>query len=257
MSGENYHDDIWGMIYDQYNNNDRHKKHLEYYLKNAVQKGGRTLECGCGTGMILLPIHEKGVEISGFDISPVMIDKLLEKGPEDLKADVSVQELTDFCYDRRFDLIIIPNRTLNHLEDESQIRLCFKNIYRHLNKDGLLIFDMFNPHIELYVDDSEYRLWNEYMLDKGVKVTHFFKRQFDFEKKIITMHNRFKYSTGEDRCTVTRSFWVIKDTLKKHLSEAGFAEIDFFSNFDEDKFSDESMDIVCRALKHSGEECLV
>jgi SAM-dependent methyltransferase len=40
---------------------------------------GRCLEIGVGTGRIALPLHRSGVPMAGIDISPKMVDRLVEK----------------------------------------------------------------------------------------------------------------------------------------------------------------------------------
>ena len=40
---------------------------------------GRCLEIGVGTGRIALPLHRSGVPMAGVDISPKMVDRLVEK----------------------------------------------------------------------------------------------------------------------------------------------------------------------------------
>src|SRR5712664_837867 len=40
---------------------------------------GRCLEIGVGTGRIGLPLHNAGIEMAGVDISPLMVQRLVEK----------------------------------------------------------------------------------------------------------------------------------------------------------------------------------
>ncbi|MEA2588460.1 MAG: hypothetical protein QOH66_1387 [Actinomycetota bacterium] len=40
---------------------------------------GRCLEIGVGTGRIALPLHRSGIPLAGVDISPKMVDRLVEK----------------------------------------------------------------------------------------------------------------------------------------------------------------------------------
>ena len=52
---------------------------LEFYLKEAKKAKGKVLEAACGTGRILLPLLEAGIDIEGFDISKSMLDVLKQK----------------------------------------------------------------------------------------------------------------------------------------------------------------------------------
>jgi predicted TPR repeat methyltransferase len=41
---------------------------------------GRALELAIGTGRIGLPLHQRGVPVSGIDLSPAMVAKLRSRG---------------------------------------------------------------------------------------------------------------------------------------------------------------------------------
>jgi SAM-dependent methyltransferase len=47
----------------------------------TAELGGRggVLEVGCGTGLLALPLHERGLELAGIDISRPMLGKLVQK----------------------------------------------------------------------------------------------------------------------------------------------------------------------------------
>jgi ubiquinone/menaquinone biosynthesis C-methylase UbiE len=47
-------------------------------LEGELAGRGTTLELGVGTGRIALPLHERGVDLIGLDISSQMIEKLIE-----------------------------------------------------------------------------------------------------------------------------------------------------------------------------------
>ena len=49
---------------------------IGYYRALCQQRGGRTLELGCGTGRILLPLLASGIDIAGIDQSPGMLGQL-------------------------------------------------------------------------------------------------------------------------------------------------------------------------------------
>ena len=57
----------------------------EFYVGQAVRIGGRTLELGCGTGRIAIPMAMSGVAVTGLDRSDAMLaicrEKLSAAGP--------------------------------------------------------------------------------------------------------------------------------------------------------------------------------
>jgi SAM-dependent methyltransferase len=48
-------------------------------LASELGDRGRVLEVGVGTGLLALPLHEAGIEVTGVDLSPPMLGKLVEK----------------------------------------------------------------------------------------------------------------------------------------------------------------------------------
>jgi ubiquinone/menaquinone biosynthesis C-methylase UbiE len=48
-------------------------------LASELDARGRILEVGVGTGLLALPLHERGIDVAGLDISAPMLNKLVEK----------------------------------------------------------------------------------------------------------------------------------------------------------------------------------
>ena len=48
-------------------------------LASELRERGRVLEVGCGTGLLALPLHEAGIDVTGADLSRAMLGKLVEK----------------------------------------------------------------------------------------------------------------------------------------------------------------------------------
>ena len=46
---------------------------IAFYKRHALQMGSPILELGCGTGRILIPIAQEGVESHGLDMSREML----------------------------------------------------------------------------------------------------------------------------------------------------------------------------------------
>jgi len=55
---------------------------VEFYLAKARETSGRTLELGCGTGRITLPLAAAGCEVIGADRSLAMLGVLRRKARE-------------------------------------------------------------------------------------------------------------------------------------------------------------------------------
>ncbi len=127
---------------------------LDFYLDLAKKNGGPVLEIGCGTGRVLTPIARAGLDIWGVDVSAAMLAILKQKirvEPEAVKARVRVAEgdMRRFDLGVQFPLAIMPFRAMQHMATVDDQIAALATAKRHLSGDGLLVFDVFNPKLDL------------------------------------------------------------------------------------------------------------
>jgi SAM-dependent methyltransferase len=123
---------------------------LDFYVALAREAKGPVLDIACGTGRILLPCLQSGVDIEGLDLFEPMMKTLRAKAkalglaPTLHQADMSSFELT-----RKFALIMIPfNAFIHNMTQHAQIR-CLQLCREHLVPGGSLVFDTFFPALEI------------------------------------------------------------------------------------------------------------
>ena len=110
---------------------------LDFFVQYSQKANGRTLELGCGTGRILLPVAQAGCEITGLDLSPYMLAKCREKLKSQTKEVQSrvklIQgDMTDFTTGEQYALVTIPFRAFQHLIPVSEQKACLNCVHRHL-----------------------------------------------------------------------------------------------------------------------------
>ncbi|MBN2147560.1 MAG: class I SAM-dependent methyltransferase [Anaerolineales bacterium] len=137
---------MFPLLYHAHHN--RHLEDLPFWLNLARQQGSPVLELGCGTGRVLIPLAQSGIEVVGLDNDFAMLDHLqrnlpsaLQPAPRLLTADI-----TDFSLGQTFPLVILPCNTWSTLE-ASQRQLALACIYRHLPLAGRFSFSVPNPHL--------------------------------------------------------------------------------------------------------------
>lgn len=82
---------------------------LNFYLSYA-EKGKKILEPLCGSGRFLVPFVERGLDISGIDLSNEMLQKLKQKLPE---AKVVQADIIKYSQERSL-IIYLSARALCH-----------------------------------------------------------------------------------------------------------------------------------------------
>ena len=136
---------------------------IGFYVETARQHGGPVLELGCGTGRILIPTARAGININGLDASEGMLRVCrarLDTEPADVQRRTELHhgDIRQFDLGHRFDLITLPFRPFQYLLTVEEQLACLNAIWHHLQLNGRLVFDLFNPsvhHLAKSVDPAE------------------------------------------------------------------------------------------------------
>jgi SAM-dependent methyltransferase len=121
-----------------------------YYLSLAQQCAGAVLELACGSGQLIVPVALKGVPATGLDQSSKM---LIAANRRAVASGAPVQlvegDMRGFELGRRFSLIFVARNSLLHLSGQDEFAAFFSCVKRHLEPNGILAFDVFNPSLQL------------------------------------------------------------------------------------------------------------
>jgi SAM-dependent methyltransferase len=128
-------------IYDQL-----HTSYEEAAISTLTQLAGsgRVLELGIGTGRIALPLAKTGLPVHGIDASEAMISKLRAKPGGD-RITVITGNFADVEIEGEFSLVFVVFNTFFLLLSQSEQVRCFRNVARHLGKDGVFLLEAFVP----------------------------------------------------------------------------------------------------------------
>ena len=123
-----------------------------FYLEEANGIETPTLEVGCGTGRVLFPLAEAGVEVVGLDCAAHMLGvarRKLSKLHEQVQSRIELVQgdMRNFSLRRQFALIIIPYRSFQHLVTPKDQRRALSVIHAHLTERGRLVFNLSLIHI--------------------------------------------------------------------------------------------------------------
>lgn len=125
------------------------------FFKDELANSGNVLELGCGTGRILIPLLQAGIDCWGLDISPEMLsicrENLKRREIGGAENRLHQGDMRRFSLDKKFSSIIIPFNTFLYLESYKAQSQCLQAIHEHLVDEGRLIIDVFNP---LYILSS-------------------------------------------------------------------------------------------------------
>ena len=119
---------------------------IAFYIDEATHSGGPVLELGVGTGRIAVPVAAAGIEVVGVDLSAGMLEVARERAElAAVPVDLRQGDMRDPPVDGVFPLVLIPFRSLLHMETDVDRRAVLRAAARHLAPEGRLIFDVFAP----------------------------------------------------------------------------------------------------------------
>jgi SAM-dependent methyltransferase len=119
---------------------------ISFYVEEAVRSGGPVLELGVGTGRVAVPVAAAGIDVVGVDLSAGMLEIARERA-ELVAAAVELRlgDMRDPPVEGAFALVLIPFRSLLHMETDRDRRAVLSAAAARLAPGGRLIFDVFTP----------------------------------------------------------------------------------------------------------------
>ena len=213
---------------------------LDFYLGLAKTAKGPVLDIACGTGRILLPSLQAGVDIEGLDLYDAMLDRLRSKAAAlGLEPRLHRADMSNFRLTRRFALVIIPfNAFIHNMTADAQIRsleLCRE----HLLPGGLLAFDTFFPGAAIITAPDGTRAFEGETThpDTGLPIRMYDTRSFDRVAQIQRSQNEVEFLDAAGQVTATypnevSTRWIYKSEMELLLRLAGFSRWEICGDFD-------------------------
>jgi len=211
---------------------------IPFYLRQVQKYGQPVLELACGTGRITIPLAQKGIQITGLDVSESMLAQARRKASQKNVAVTWIRaDCRDFQQNQKFRLIFIPANSITHLHDLESLETFFSCVRIHLADKGRFVIDVFNPRLDILMRDPTKRYpVAEYSDpdDQGM-VTVTESNAYDAAQQI----NRIKwyYKTGEEERVVENNMRVFfPQELDGLLQYYGFVIEAKYGNYDETPF---------------------
>lgn len=105
---------------------------------------GPALELAVGTGRVAIPLAERGVPVTGIDLSQPMIDELHRKvGPDVVPA--TVGDMATTRVPGSFALVYLVFNTLGNVRTQDEQVAVFANAARHLAPGGRFVVEIGVP----------------------------------------------------------------------------------------------------------------
>jgi SAM-dependent methyltransferase len=222
--------------------------HLPFYRELARRQAGSVLELACGAGELTSSIAGDGLPTVGLDLSAQMLTAARQRASA---ADVTVHlvrgDMRRFALRREFGLIFIARNSLLHLLSSEDVIAALSTARRHLAREGLLAFDIFNPSVSLLARPAGQRF-----PVMNVSTTQFgplrVETTNDYDSSSQVNRATWYISTAD-----TADAWVVPMTLRSIFPQelpllvqaAGLELVDRFGELDSRPFASGSRTQVC------------
>jgi SAM-dependent methyltransferase len=120
--------------------------------------GGRALEFAVGTGRVAVPLFERGIPVTGIELSVPMVDQLRAKVDE-ATIPVVVGDMATACAPGRFALVYLVFNTISNLLTQPEQTACFRNAARHLAPGGRFVIELWVPELRRLPPGQQATVW--------------------------------------------------------------------------------------------------
>jgi SAM-dependent methyltransferase len=238
-----FYDTIYHQIRDGVDN--------EYFLNEIKLTKGKVLEIGVGTGRLFINALNQGADIYGLDISEAMLDVLRKKLTKDQYSRISLQNIINFNFDFKFDLIIAPFRVIMHLLDKDDQIRAIDNVYKHLNSNGRYVFDVFVPDLKQLINGIHNSLDFEGEYEPGKKVRRIVSTTPDLVNQIIQIHFHLEW---EEENEIKHDDWFLplrfyfRYELEHLIERSEFEKYKIFGDYQGNELNQKSKEfiIICQ-----------
>lgn len=205
---------------------------VAYYMTRLETCKGTILEPATGTGRMLIPLLEKGLNVEGFDSSKDMLN-ICENNCKErhLNPKLFEAKMESFSLDKKYDAIILPAGTFLLLYKRADSIKALQNFYKHLSPGGRLIVDI-SLQTDFPIGMVSTRTWNS---SNGDMITLEDKLvEVDYIKQHTISHGRYeKWHNGSLIQTELEYLplrWYGVEEFKSILEGIGFKDIVISSN---------------------------
>lgn len=105
---------------------------------------GPVLELAIGTGRVAVPLHQRGLRVSGIELSPAMAARLRDRVPAE-QMPVVVGDMASERVPGTFSLVYVVFNSISSLRTQDEQVACFANAARHLSPGGRFVVELFVP----------------------------------------------------------------------------------------------------------------
>lgn len=162
------------------------------FYKDIILNGGEpALDVGCGTGRLLMPFLQDGLDVDGVDNSREMLEICREKARGlDLDPTLFQQSMEQLDLPREYGTIFIPSSTFQLITTPEDALEALFRLKHHLKAGGMLVMSIMSVRTAKQTD-WRFLVEKERPEDK-LTIRRWERLSFDEESQLQSTENRFE-----------------------------------------------------------------
>ncbi len=225
---------------------------IRFYVELAQSVGGPVLEIACGSGIVTLPVAERGLAVTGVDLAEPMLAHARSKAAgRGLSVEWVRADARDFDLGQRFSFVYITGNAFQAWLTRPDQDSFLRTVRRHLAPDGTFAFETRNPAGHDLTTRLEEEHWFDYTSVEGRAVSVSGTQAYDASAQVLhwTTFRRTSVA-GSVRTRTTRIACRFTEAaaLDALLSGQGFMVRERFGGWSREPFEPASPSIIsiCR-----------
>ncbi|GAA3780502.1 class I SAM-dependent DNA methyltransferase [Streptomyces phyllanthi] len=119
---------------------------------------GAALEFAVGTGRVAVPLAERGVPVTGIELSRPMVEQLRTKADE-ATIPVIIGDMATTVVPGEYTLVYLVYNTISNLLTQAEQVECFRNAARHLTPGGRFVIELWVPELRKLPPGQTATVW--------------------------------------------------------------------------------------------------
>jgi SAM-dependent methyltransferase len=236
---------------------DSHHDDLPFWLSFVREGRGPFLELACGTGRVLLPLLEAGLDGDGLDASAEMLARCAAKVRETGKRPKLVQgDMREFRMPRRYARVLCAFNAFAHVLDTESQLAALRCVREHLLDGGAFALDIGYPRPDIWsVKPGERILEGEFAHPSRPTRLYLYDRR-TMDPLAQTQHSQIEIEErdlhgGLMRTHVSRTVlrWTQRFELELLFRAAGFTRWQIHGGFEREPLTTGSQQMIATAWR--------
>jgi SAM-dependent methyltransferase len=222
---------------------------IPYFIRHLSARGGRILEGMVGTGRLLIPLLEAGLQVEGIDSSPDMLAacrrNCAARGLDPILHHGSIE---DFSLSGKFSAIVVTLGSFMLLGHRAAAIAALQSCARHLEPNGRLFVDLEIP-ISSFKSEHVVKQRDPILCPDGSLIILQTSSWIDWMEQVEHTLIRYeKWKDGHLLDTELQDFplhWFGREEFMMCLRENGYTDIQLCANYVDDLMPISYQDQLC------------